>query len=346
MPQTGVSLVFLRPQLSSIRARFGYPYHQWMTQEFDEPGWNLVQRSNSQKRAHDVTMLIQGPDGRFALMSKHSYPPGIFRSPSGGVNPGEDIVSGAVREAKEETGLNIDLKRFLLHITLDIGHDGEVSTWDSYIFHATTRDTHLKPTDFKEVKDTQWAGRDQMLLMVTKLKETGNGGLVYRGDLSAASLWALDNELIIREATPKDMPGIEHSLVINKINVNKMEDTIWWISEVQGLSCGTVGITAHEDCVELTGLTVDPLYRGRGLGHAMVEFACDQWHNPEQRKKFSLVKKIFLNDKLWLVTPSPGYFLPANFVMTDNNLLPQSIKDLLSGPRARWFGMRYQLYKL
>jgi N-acetylglutamate synthase-like GNAT family acetyltransferase len=156
----------------------------------------------------------------------------------------------------------------------------------------------------------------------------------------------LENELIIREATPKDMSGIENSLLVNKISMAKMNETLWWISEVQGLSCGTVGITAHEDCVELTGLTVDPLYRGRGLGHAMVEFACDQWHNPEQRKKFSQVKKAFLNDKLWLVTPSPGYFLPANFVMTDNNLLPQSIKDQMTGPRTRWFGMRYQLYKI
>jgi N-acetylglutamate synthase-like GNAT family acetyltransferase/8-oxo-dGTP pyrophosphatase MutT (NUDIX family) len=317
-----------------------------MTQEFDEPGWQLVQRSLSQKRTHDVTMLIQGPDDRFALMSKHSYPPGIFRSPSGGVKPGEDLVTGALREAKEETGLNITLKRFLLHITLDISHSGEVCTWDSYIFHATTRDTKMNPTDLKEVKDNQWATLEQMLLMVNKLKETGNGGLIYRGDLSAASLWALENKLVIREATPKDMPGIENSLLINKISVEKMKETLWWISEVQGLSCGTVGITAHDDCVELTGLTVDPLYRGRGLGHAMVEFACDQWHNPEQRKKFSQVKKIFLNDKLWLVTPSPGYFLPANFVMTDNNLLPQSIKNQMTGPRTRWFGMRYQLYKL
>ena len=131
--------MYLRPQLSSIRARFGYPYHQWTTQEFDEAGWSLVQKSIGQKRAHDVTMLIEGPDGRFAFMSKHNYPPGIYRSPSGGVNPGEDILQGALREAKEETGLTIDLKRFILHITLDISHGQDVATWDSYIFHATTR---------------------------------------------------------------------------------------------------------------------------------------------------------------------------------------------------------------
>jgi len=317
-----------------------------MTQEFDENGWKLVQRSIDQKRAHDVTMLIEGPDGRFALMSKHSYPPGIFRSPSGGVKPGEDIVTGALREAKEETGLSIELKRFLLHITLDIGHSGEVITWDSYVFHATTRDTQLKPTDLKEVKETQWATREQVIGMAKMLKDTGNGGLMYRGDLTAASLWTLDNKLVMREATQKDMPGIVKSLIANRLHVENMENTLWWIAEIENLSCATVGITAHEDCVELTGLTVDPLYRGKGLGHAMVEYACDQWHNPENRKKFSQIQKVFLNDKLWLITASPGYFLPVNFVMTDNPLVPESLRNRLTGPRARWSGMRYQLYKL
>jgi N-acetylglutamate synthase-like GNAT family acetyltransferase/8-oxo-dGTP pyrophosphatase MutT (NUDIX family) len=338
--------MYLRPQLSSIRARFGYPYHQWMTQEFDEQGWKLVQRCINQKRTHDVTLLIQGPDDRFALMSKHSYPPGIFRSPSGGVNPGEDLVAGAVREAKEETGLNVELKRFLLHTTLDIGFAGEVATWDSYVFHATTRDTQLKPTDLKEVRDTSWAGRDQMQLMAAKLKATGNGGLMYRGDLTAASIWTLDNDLLMREATPKDMPGIEHSLIANRLDTTHMADTLWWIAEVHGLSSATVGITAHEDCVELTGLTVDPLFRGRGLGHAMVEYACDQWHTQEKRKKFAEMKKVFLNDKLWLISQSPGYFLPVNFVMTDKDLLPKSLQSQLSGTRTKWSGMRYQLYKL
>ena len=337
----------LRPQLSSIRARFGYPYHQWTTQEFDEAGWNLVQKSTQQKRFHDVTMLIEGPDGRFALMSKHSYPPGIFRSPSGGVKPGEDLATGAIREAKEETGLAIDLKRFLLNITLDISHNGEIATWDSYIFYATTPDTKLKPTDLKEVKDTAWVGREHLQAMAIKLRETGNGGLIYRGDLTAASLWALDNPLIFREATSRDMPGITHALLANRLVVEKSDRTIWWIAEVHGLASATVGITLHDDGAELTGLTVDPLFRGRGLGHAMLEYACDQWTNRETRKKLMDKAKVsLLNDKLWLITSFPGYFLPVNFIMTDKTLLPPSIQEHIAGPRAKWQGMRLQLYKL
>ena len=337
----------LRPQLSSIRARFGYPYHQWMTQEFDDAGWNLVQKSVQQKRTHDVTMLIEGPDGRFALMSKHSYPPGIFRSPSGGVKPGEDLVTGALREAKEETGLEIELKRFLLNITLDISHGNDVITWDSYVFYATTQDTKLRPTDLKEVKDTVWAGREHLQAMAVKLRETGNGGLIYRGNLTGASLWALDNPLLLREARPSDMAGITHSLLANRLPVENAQRTFWWIAEVQGLSSSTIGISLHNDCAELIGLTVDPLFRGKGVGHAMVEYVCDQWSDTIKRKRLGeKLRTPVLSDKLWLTTSMPGYFLPVNFVITDKNLLPATIQGQLTGLRAKWQGMRYQFYKL
>ena len=247
----------------------------------------------------------------------------------------------------EETGLHIELKRFLLNITLDIGHEKEVITWDSYVFHATTRDTQLKPTDLKEVKDTVWSGREHLQAMATKLRETGNGGFIYRGDLTSASLWALDNPLVLREATPRDLSGITHSLIANHLDPSNISKTFWWIAELHGLSSGTVGIHFHEDCAELTGVTVDPLFRGKGLGHAMVEYACDQWHNPEMRRKLSEKMKVpILNDKLWMITPIPAYFLPVNFVMTETNLLPKSLRDQMVGLQAKWTGMRYQLYKL
>jgi len=317
-----------------------------MTQEFDEQGWRPVERALHQKRAHDVTMLIEGVDGRFALMSKHNYPPGIYRSPSGGVKPTENFLTGALREAKEETGLTIDLKRFLLHITLDIAFGQEVATWDSYVFHATTHDSELNPTDLREVRDTIWVGRGQMGAIIDKLKSTGNGGLMYRGDLTAESLWTLDNPLKIRESNPKDMKGIEQSLAANQLQGINMARTLWWVAEVNGMTSGTVGITAHEECVELTGLTVDPLFRGKGLGHAMVEFACDQWKDPAKRARFAQASKTFLNDKLWLTAQTPAYFLPVDFIMTDPKLVPKSIQATLTGPKARWAPMRFQLYKI
>jgi N-acetylglutamate synthase-like GNAT family acetyltransferase len=141
------------------------------------------------------------------------------------------------------------------------------------------------------------------------------------------------------------MPGIAHSLLANKVAVSDPNQTFWWIAEVQGLTAGTVGITAHPDCAELTGLTVDPFFRGKGLGHAMVEYACDQWTSPLRRRKVTEGKTV-LNDKLWLTTATPAYFLPVNFVMADAAMIPKSLKDQMTGSKAKWTGMRHQLYKL
>ncbi|MGH7739299.1 MAG: GNAT family N-acetyltransferase [bacterium] len=336
----------VRPQLASIRARYGHPYHQWMTQEFDELGWKLVQKSLLQKRFHDVTLLIEGPDKRFALMSKHSYPPGVFRSPSGGVEIGEDLATGALREALEETGLNISLRRFIHQITLDIVYENDVARWDSYIFHATTRETDLRPLDKKEVREAQWATRPQLDLMAHRLRDTGNGGLIYRGNLTEASLWALDNPIHIREARPQDMPSISRTLTANLMDTSAMDQTLWWVAEVNGLWAGTVGIMPMPDCVELTGLTVEPIHQAKGLGHALVEYACDQWHDPAKRAHFGAARRVFLNDKLWLLTPTPAYYLPVNFTLTSREFLPESLKRKLTGARARWSPMRFQLYKL
>src|SRR6185369_16687288 len=144
----------------------------------------------------------------------------------------------------------------------------------------------------------------------------------------------------IRESNPKDMKGIEQSLAANQLQGINMARTLWWVAEVNGMTSGTVGITAHEECVELTGLTVDPLFRGKGLGHAMVEFACDQWKDPAKRARFAQASKTFLNDKLWLTAQTPSYFLPVDFIMTDPKLVPKSIQATLTGPKARWAPMR------
>ncbi len=315
-----------------------------MTYEFDEQGWNLVQRSLQQNRAHDVTMLIEGPDGRFGMMAKHSYPPGIFRSPSGGIKPGEDFVAGALREAIEETGLQCELKRFLVHITLDIGFQGEVATWDSYVFYATTQDTELAFTDHHEVRECKWATREQVLDLAIRLRATQNGGLMYRGDLTASSLWSLDNSLVLREARAFDLPEIEKSLSDSRADEVSPERTLAWVAEVQQFNSGWLTVTAQEDCLEITGISVDPVYRGKGLSHSLVEYACDQWKNLEKRKKFAQKSQKFLQEYLWMVTPSPGYYLPLGFTIADKNQLPSTLQKRLTGPRAKWSGIRYHLY--
>lgn len=310
----------MREQIPAIRAKYGYPFHLWMTQEFDEKGWFMVQKSAAQDRSHDVTLFIQDPQGRYALMSKHSYPPGVFRSPSGGVHPGEDLETGARREAREETGLDADLKRFTLHITLDITHEREVYRWDSYVFSATTTGEHLHFTDHKEVKSATWAVESQMEEMSRRLKETGNGGLIYRAKLSDAYLWSVGHPLNLREANDKDREKIEASPAAKDPRVGDPKGLRWWSADIHGLYAGAVGLRAHEDFVELAGLNVHPMFRGRGIGHALADYALDRLRVPSDPDASPAAQ-----GGVWLLSNTPGYFLPSGFHLARPAQVPKGL---------------------
>ena len=98
-----------REALSDVAARLGQPAHGVARAEFEPVAFQLVSRSVSRGRRHDITVLIRDERNRIAVIRKPSYPPEVFRPPSGGVEPGETIEAGALREALEETGLEISL---------------------------------------------------------------------------------------------------------------------------------------------------------------------------------------------------------------------------------------------
>jgi N-acetylglutamate synthase-like GNAT family acetyltransferase/ADP-ribose pyrophosphatase YjhB (NUDIX family) len=316
-----------------------------MNQEFNLSGWRLVQKSIRKNRFHDVTLLIEGMGGRFALMAKHGYPPGVFRSPSGGVNPGEDIAAGGLREAHEETGLNIELKRLIAHITLDIIYKRDVITWDSYIFHATTADIHLKPTDHREVKANIWATPMQMDIIIEKLRETRVGGLIYRADLTELSLWALKNKLVIKQAKKFDLLYVLKTLKKNKMETKDFEKNRWWIAEVNTVHAAIMGLTARKDCVELIGPAVDTPYQGRGVGQALIDYVCDQWRDEQERQRLLSLKHLTKNEPLWLMTSNPGYYLNVDFEIVDREEAPQSLRRKMRGPHENDDPMRHRIYR-
>lgn len=67
-------------------------------------------------RFGEVCMAIRRPNGKLLLAIKTFYPRGAFRLPTGGIHHGEPIGDALVREAHEETGLDLTVERFLAHI--------------------------------------------------------------------------------------------------------------------------------------------------------------------------------------------------------------------------------------
>ncbi len=60
-----------------------------------------------------VGILIFNPEGKLLLLESHKWP-GVFVVPGGHVELGERLEDTAVREAKEETGLEVFDLEFLL----------------------------------------------------------------------------------------------------------------------------------------------------------------------------------------------------------------------------------------
>jgi hypothetical protein len=98
--------------LPPVRARFGVPIELRWGDEISDVEWAIA--THNPARTHDVTLFILDPSRRLALIRKPHFAEDVWRPPGGGIHPGEDFVAGAVREALEETGLQVELRRYLV----------------------------------------------------------------------------------------------------------------------------------------------------------------------------------------------------------------------------------------
>src|SRR5438445_334169 len=69
-------------------------------------------------------MVIRRRNGKVPLSIKTFYPRGAFRLPTGGIHHGEPILDAVRREATEETGLTLEVARFLAALTYRNGPTG------------------------------------------------------------------------------------------------------------------------------------------------------------------------------------------------------------------------------
>jgi len=106
-----------RPMIDEAEVRhlanlYGIPIHR----RYDvQAGGSILKhrwRKDVDRRA-EVVFAIQGRCEQIWLHTKHQYEQPIYRLPSGGIELNESVVDAMLREVDEETGLTVQITRFV-----------------------------------------------------------------------------------------------------------------------------------------------------------------------------------------------------------------------------------------
>ena len=108
--------------------------------------WELVLR----KRAGEVVIVLQRPNGHYLVHTKAFYPRGTYRLLTGGIKPGEDLLDALRREVAEETGLQVQVERFLGILEHRFQHRGRQLSFTSFVFLLRELGGSLQANDRKE----------------------------------------------------------------------------------------------------------------------------------------------------------------------------------------------------
>lgn len=181
--------------LAAAARRWGEPRRLTLEFPISAGERDLVRGSRGRKeRSHDITLFIERR-GRYAVIAKPTFPEGAWRAPSGGLVSGEDLDAGARREALEETGLDVELVRYLIRIDARFDFGDDVEGWHSHVFLARAMAGELEPRDRREIRAAKWATRDEVQGPIRDaLLATGRGLFRYRVALTDATFDALDQE--------------------------------------------------------------------------------------------------------------------------------------------------------
>ncbi len=178
--------------LKEIEKKYGTPRELTMTFPMNQSEFNMLKGSMRDGRNSDATLFIFKED-KVIVIAKPWYPEGLYRAPSGGIKPGEDMELSAKREAYEETGAEIELEKYILRIHVTFSCGQEAVNWTSHIFTANYLSGDLQPIDTQEIKKVTLMSLKELASLKKRLLAQESGGLHYRAALTQAAIkkiWA------------------------------------------------------------------------------------------------------------------------------------------------------------
>jgi 8-oxo-dGTP pyrophosphatase MutT (NUDIX family) len=168
--------------IATMESQYGIPDELSYVQDVDEREFDRIAQSMRDKRVHDITLFIAKDDG-YIFIAKHSYPPGLFRAPSGGLHKDEDFETGAKREALEETGVEIEIGTYLLRINVRFQNGEKHIDWVSHVFTACHVSGEISPRDTNEIHEACLVTLDEIPIFQEIMRNSKVGGFQYRAYL-------------------------------------------------------------------------------------------------------------------------------------------------------------------
>ena len=96
---------------------------------------------------------------------------GLWNRPAGWLNLGEKIPTGALREAEEETGLELELTGFVGVYTIVKERNGQPDHGVKFIFAARPLTEEFKPNP-EEIMDLRWMTPDEVAQLGPALRDS------------------------------------------------------------------------------------------------------------------------------------------------------------------------------
>jgi 8-oxo-dGTP pyrophosphatase MutT (NUDIX family) len=86
-------------------------------------------------RRGEILLVIERPDGRVLVHTKHEYPTGAYRLLSGGIRWNESVLEALPRELAEETGWALHDERLIGVVSYEFVAERATTPFVSYVFH-------------------------------------------------------------------------------------------------------------------------------------------------------------------------------------------------------------------
>ena len=111
-------------------------------------------KSNAGKEMHYSAGIIVECNGKYLLLDRINPPPG-FACPAGHIDEGEEPKTAAIRELKEETGINVEELEFICEEEIPWNYCKSVSVHYWYLYRKSINLGNIT-IDKDEAKSMKW----------------------------------------------------------------------------------------------------------------------------------------------------------------------------------------------